>query len=317
MASTGGRGRKGGVEKARELVAVVGSLAKAGDRISADTIASRLGVSNREVRRLMVLLLSATSGSDDYLSLYAEDDGFDELVVTQNPSLTGKPLRLTYLESLALNSALSEAGVPADDPLRGALSSSFGAQGLDLDSVMRIIEPGGDPMVAKNLAWCGRAIARGLTLRFDYVGIVSNKRTRRHVACQSPRFDGEYVYLDAFDLDAGAGRTFRLDRMSNPELGEALPTPPAAKAPSRDGSREIRLVFHDKSALGRFFWPGLELDEEDDVAASGTIPYFGGTWLPRRIAACGKDVETTDPEVAALVTKIASDLLAMAEEAGI
>ena len=43
VASTGGRGRKGGVEKARELVAVVGSLAKAGDRISADTIADKRG----------------------------------------------------------------------------------------------------------------------------------------------------------------------------------------------------------------------------------------------------------------------------------
>ena len=317
MASGRGRGRKGGVEKARELVAVVGSLAKAGDRISADTIASRLGVSDREARRLMTLLLSATSGSDDYLSLYAEDDEFDELVVTQDPSLTGKPLRLTYLESLALNSALNEAGVPADDPLRSALSSSFGSQDLDLESVMRIIEPGGDPTIAENLAWCGRAIAGGVTLRFDYVGLVSNKRTRRHVACQSPRFDGEYVYLDAFDLDAGAGRTFRLDRMSDPELGEALPHPPAAEAPTQDGARDIRLVFHDKAALGRFFWPGLELDDEDGDTVSGTIPYYGGTWLPRRIAACGKDVETTDREVAALVTKIASGLLAKAEEAGI
>jgi len=302
------RGRPSGIDRARELVSLVGSLSAEGDTISAEVISSRLGISLEEARHDLTLILTASTAQDEYLPLYGRGDAYDRLTMGSS-IVRGRPLRLTRLEATAVLSALNEAGMDEDDPIRVGLEASLGPAGFDADTVRSAVEAEADPAQSATLQTCARAISQGSSLEFEYQGTLDAEPRRRHVSPEGIRRERDLTYLDAYDLDARGPRCFRIDRMAGVGIGGYAPEP-GSEEPTP--ARSVTLAFSQVLDSDTDTFPGLMLGEKNpDGTASGRAPYYGGTWLARRIAATGGRVTTTDPELDALVRSEAARLLAL------
>ena len=298
-------GRKGSTDAARELVALASSLSEAGDALTADAVAHRLGTSRQRAEKLIDLVATATTSGGVGLPLV--EDGRGEVTLITGAGVRGARLRLSRAETTALLAALDRIGVPADDPLREALGPSLPDGALDVGTVARALggsRRGGGPA----LRTCSHALLRGYELRFSYARVGESAHRDRRVAPEGLRFEDDVWYLDAHDLDRREERTFRLDRMERVEAVR-----PAAAAPRRVAreARTVTLTFRDPALLEALPWHDLRVtggDEKDGAVAAQT-PYYGGMWLPRMVAACGGAVTCDDPEVSALARGYAREQL--------
>lgn len=287
-------GRPGSLDEARELVALAASLSEAGDSLSVAAVAERLGVSHERAEKLVGLILSSTLVGGAGLPL-AEDG--DCLTLVGAVGAHGRRLRLTRDESLALAAALERLGVPGDDPLRRALEGSLSTSPVD-ERLVRLLMAGesGTDGLAATLTACGRALAGRRVLSFDYRKPADPKPARRRTAPLGLRGDDGAWLLDAYDLDRDGERTFRIDRMTNTSVGASLPHEGPGRA--ERGARTVRLTFADAGYLDLLAWHDLRV-----TTAPGTVPveaetpYYGGSWLPRMVAACGGTVRCDDAEV--------------------
>ena len=301
-----GAGRIGGVEEARQLVALVAALNETGDVLSADTIVSRLGVSRETAMKMLMLIMTAGDAEDTFLSVSSSDD-CDEVMLAFSDGMRGKGVRLTKTETLAITAALNRIGVAEDDPLRASLKASQLSQGVTEDDLRRILAPLSSRQEATTLSACANALAQGHAVTFDYQGTFDQAARRRHVEPSSlGQNDGKW-YLEGLDLDRMGMRSYRVDRMAH--VSDAGPADGAAQNAQFEPEKVVTLTFSDPSYLSLFAWPKLQLQQSDETSARGTIPYYGGMWLPQRIAACAGTVVCDDPEVMALARSYAADCL--------
>lgn len=303
-------GRAGGLEEARELVALISSLEGEGDFVSAEAIQARLGCTPERARKLLDLLLQASAG-DDYLPLSSahEEGPAVEMGDAEATSLRGRRLRLTPMETTALLSALRMIGVGGDDPLRRALEGGALADTSNESLVDRVVDASASPATANTIQVCSEAIARGSALSFLYRKADGSESAREVEPRSLSQQDGTW-YLRAADSDGGE-KSFRLDRMTRPEPVErGRKTLLKAQAQTEESNkpqvREITVFFDDPTVLDLFEWPGLELAED---GRAGTLPYYGGPWLPRQLAACAGAARTDDPRLRALISDYARQQL--------
>lgn len=299
MAAKRNAGRRGAVDEARELVALVASLSEAGDALSAEAIAERLGTDAAHAEKLVELVLSSTLVGGAGLPL-ADEAGAVTLV--ESGGVRGRRVRLTRDETLALAAALERLGVAADDPLRAQLEDSVASDPVDEGLVRRLMagEAGGDA-VSETLAACAQARAGRRVLRFSYRKAPDAAAEARRVAATGLRTEGGAWYLDGLDLDRSAERTFRVDRMEGATLGERAPQ--AAPREER-AARMVELTFSDPSYLTLLPWHDLQVTSAPgELPVRARTPYYGGEWLARMIAACGGTARCNDPEVTAQVEK--------------
>lgn len=297
-------GRTGAVDEARELVALVSSLSEAGDALSAEAVASRLGTTVERAEKLIGLVGTSSASGGIGLPLTLEDDG--EATLSFSGGVRGRRLRLTRGEAVALSAALERLGVGPDDPLRGRLETALGSEPVRKDLVRRVIGSRSGTESEK-VESCARAILERASLSFLYRGAGDARARRRSCVPRAIRAEGDSWYLDAHDLDRGGERTFRLDRMEEVEQGPRVAAP---KGCEKGAGREVGVTFDDAHYLDLLPWHGLRVTGTgEDGSVSALIDYYGGMWLPRMIAACGGAARTTDPEVARLVREYARGLL--------
>lgn len=293
-------GRRGALEESRELVTLVSSLSEAGDALTVEAVSSRLGVSDERARKLLTLVMSAGAGEDAVLPLV--EDGADEVTLLHDAGMRGRAVRLTQTEALALVAALDRIGVKREDGTRAAIESALFSSPVDEGTVARLLGADGTSD-GDSLSACASAIYERRAVTFDYRGADSDLTARRTVLPLGLRCEGEYWYLDGWDLGRRGERTFRLDRMS---LVRTAPAPTGAKAAeaaagrAHKASREVRLVFRDERPLSTLPWHGLAVEGQD---ANGNVvarvAYYGGEWLVRMLAACGGTVTVEDEDLAA------------------
>ena len=306
MARSGGRtnaGRRGALEEARELVALVSSLSEAGDALSVEAVSARLGVSGERAEKLVGLVATACSADGTGLPLVNEGDG--RLTLLLDTGLRGRRLRLDRAETAALLAALDRVGVPARDPLRERLEGSLAGSAPSEELVRRMLGEPGRP-APEALPACAGALLAQRGLRFCYKKPGGGAREGRRVLPERLRCEGDLWYLDAYDIDRRGARTFRLDRMD--EL-EELPvrTDRPAKALGDEPRRTVRLRFSDPRYLDLLPWHDLSVVlREEGGAVVAETPYFGGMWLPRMVAACAGTVICDDPEVERLAGEYAA-----------
>lgn len=285
-------GRRGALPETRELAVLLASLSEAGDSLSAEAVASRLGVPRERAEKLIDLVMSAADG-DARLPLV--EDGPGEVTMVAGGRSQGRALRLTRAEALALVAALERVGIGADDPVRRGLEDALLSAPVDEGLVARLL--GTSPGRERDaLMTCARAILSGHVLEFRYRGAADDAPAQRRAVPRSLSCAEGSWYLDAWDEDRRSGRTFRLDRMEGVEEGGAPQGSPGDASP---GAREVRIAFLDPTYLDVLPWHDLTLEGRDgDGAVVGRTPYYGGDWLPRMIAACGGTARTDDAELA-------------------
>lgn len=305
-----GRGRRGGIEVARELVTLISALRHEGDLLSAGVVAARMGCSLDHARHLLNLLLDiADEEGTGRLCLGADDDDME--VELCFGGVAGRALRLTTSETIAVEAALRALGMAQGDVLadkvRRALCNPVTGPGVQTS--LESLETD-DPNGA--VCACAKAIAAGDELSFAYRS-VSGEPSERLVLPLGLRHDGGLWYLDAFDLVRRGERTFRCDRMT--KLGTSAVTEGGTQGdgPRRDGggegTREVELTFTDPRLLEFFRWPALEVMAEGGGRTRARIPFYGGIWLIRRLAACGDGVIVDDEDLRREVSNYATGLL--------
>ncbi|MEE8674347.1 transcriptional regulator [Tractidigestivibacter scatoligenes] len=307
-----GAGRKGGLQEARELVAIISSLDHAGDSIDVATIAGRLGISEEEARHRMELILSAGGEGAAVLPLSA-DAGNGRLTLEGGAGNHARRLRLTKSETIAMQAALNQMGIPADAPLRKKLSSSLSPTGVSNAHADYSPDDGGGitdsnkSQVGETILTCSKAISQLGMLDFTYQGIADDAPRRRHVDPRGLRNTNGAWYLDAYDPSRHGERVFRLDRMTGVSVA---PAEEVGSEPEESvGTRSIRVTFHDRHYLELLDWPGLRVERDDGSVVYTRIPYYGGDWLPRRIAACAGTAYASDGEVNSLAVAYARKIL--------
>lgn len=299
-------GRRGAAEATRNLLDLASALCEPGDYVSENAIRKRFGCSPEQSRKLYAMLVNVTSGGDGIVA-YEDEDG----LVIDRGGAGGRALRLNAAETFALVCALQRLGIPDGHPLRDKLQGALASGGVDKELLSRVLAQAPGGAVAQALAACCSAIAAREDVSCVYRkpgAEAGEKRVVRPVGLAQA--DGCW-YLDCIDVERGGKRTFRLDRMAE---ARGVARTREARGGGQEASRPVRLTFRDPRYLDLFVWPGLELDEGSsgaaDCAISGTIPYFGGTWLARQLAGCGGKVTTDDAELLARVRCYAQDALA-------
>ena len=298
----GRRGRKGGVAELRELMALVGSLKDEGATLTPAAVAARLGIPQERASLLINLILTACTDTGYQLPLtLAEGDG---VTLSRSQGVTGRPVRLTQAETRALLAALDELGFAEDDPLRINVLEAFGSSGLDEQALRARVETALSLDQNETLEACSRSISAGSALSFSYQSTGQDEPRRRHVAPQAVRRANELWYLDAYDFDRRALRTFRIDRMSDVRITSVAAAHGKSSPTAARTERTAEVTIRDRTALDLFEWPRLEVVGEQDGCVVAQLPYYGGMWLPRRLAACVGLVTTPDEELVELVRTV-------------
>lgn len=308
----GAVGRPSADLRTRELIALIGALRDQGSSITAGAISTRLGVSPERARELIMLILTSCTSTSAQLPLGISEDE-DELVLCFARGVHGRPLRFTRGEAAAVEDALDLLGLPRDDALRDDVRAAYGPSGVDELGAAASRERVDASLAhgqSEILEACSHALIEEAGLAFGYRGGSAGAPERRHVKPLALRVESERWYLDAYDYDREAGRTFRIDRMADPHVtGDMGADDPEA---SFGATRHVRIAFADEHLLELLEWPQLVIEGRERGRLVASIPYYGGPWLARRIAACGGSATTDDEELVASVREVAASLLEQA-----
>lgn len=283
-------GRRSNNERIRELVALLGSLSRTGDTVSIEAICERMGIAEDEARSMMDIVCQASGESIGGL-LISANDGETEYTL-QFPGRTGRPIRLTSAETIALLHALDVAGIDERDPLRARLEQAFSSADVESEEVRRALGSAQEHQEA--LLACARSIAESRSLSFRYQGMRDDTPRARRVLVRRVATEEGRWYAVALDLDLAQERTFRVDRMTSWSVGKTVYDVPREE---RQETRRVAITFSDPVYYQAFDWPGLEVVRGKDGSLVGSIPYYdnGDTWLIRRICA-GRGSITVDDE---------------------
>lgn len=286
-------GRPLSTEQTRLIVALIGALAHRGDALVLSSIIARLGISEDEARSILDALVDLGAISPGFA--VAELGNAEGVSIPRTMESHGKVLRLTPSETLAIDSALKRLGTLDDDPLRTSILDALSSPTVSEKDFARAARQLSNPDVAHRAMFCAQALFYGFSLRFLYQGTADATPRLRRVRPISIEEDGGRWYLEAADGETGALRSFRLDRMGAIEEDRFVAELPATVEPTR----EVELVFRDAALLELLEWPRLRyLGSPDEAPLRVRIPYYGGLWLIRRLAACGAAVEICDADLA-------------------
>ena len=298
----GRRGRKGGTAELRELIALVGSLRGEGSMLTPAAVAARLGIPQERASLLINLILTACVDTGYQLPLILADN--DGVALSRSQGVTGRPVRLTQAETRALLAALDELGFAADDPLRINVLDAFGPSGLNEQTARAHVAAALSLDQNEVLEACSRAISAGSSLSFSYQSVNQAHAQKRHVAPQAVRRANELWYLDAYDYDRRAMRTFRIGRMNDVRISSAVAANGQTPTARDRSERMVEVAFCNRTPFDLFEWPRLEITGEQEGRVVARLPYYGGMWLPRRLAACIGLVTTPDEELVELVRMV-------------
>lgn len=317
---TRGRPRAAGLG---EDIAALCVLAREGSTTSATDLAALLDIGERRAQETLRTISTETvvsSGADDVLG---------PIVPLCNVGANGRvtridapsharmrQVRLTPTQADAASTALDRLGIAPSAEVRKSLEAAFFPkliqedQGVRKDAASRDAAATGAPhapSASHTLETCARAIVRGTrtctdahnvrgpVLSFGYRGANDpTTRTRRVVALRLRVHEGE-VMLDAYDLDARGGRTFRVGQMEHPALGEARHTVPVGSE-GKTSERVVRVSCRESATDKVLGWEGVHILSRGKGTTVVEVPYFRGDWLPRRLLSLGGLV-TIDDEV--------------------
>lgn len=295
--------------RARRLLAIL-HLLQRDTELSLTAIAETIGATPAETAADLEMLSCCGVGqfSDSLVPLYVEDDASTVVVFGDLPSLD-RAVRLSGTEAQALAAALQVAGYPDDDPMTARLldAASPEVDPAALGQVVRTAaSTAGDVLRSVSLA-----LGAGNALEILYHGVGRDEARCRVVEPISLLSDRGAWYLEAFCRDAGALRTFRVDRIREARvLDEKVPKRELSAVGAAfvsSGLPVARVRFESGEPVSDREWPGLTvISREADGAVTVEVPYSGTAWIARQIVAQLGRAEVLEPaEVREAVVRMA------------
>lgn len=250
-------------------------------------------------------------GPDQLIDIqFWDEDGSIHVIDVQT---LDRPLRLSPAEAMSLLVGLRLlAQVPGDHD-RAALASATAKLEAAADVAQGAAYVLEDPL-EETITHLARAISEARPVRLVYAGASRDEVTERVVEPSEIVRHGGRSYLAAWCREAGAQRTFRLDRMRSVEVLEETLAP---RTPTPSDGLSIAPV--DGVNVRVRVWPRsrwlLEAFETADVVAEGdvwetTLVVADPGWLVRLVLAQAGGLEVVAPaDVRAQVREAATSAL--------
>jgi proteasome accessory factor C len=227
------------------------------------------------------------------------DDGYVE-VWGGMPAMRG-PVRLAPTEASALVQALAAAGFSADDPLTTKLLHAA-SSAFDAEELARTLRTEAAPHAPETFEALAAGIANHEVLAIAYQREGAEQPTVRRVEPLRLFADRGVWYLWAWCRNAGALRTFRVDRVRGVEgCGDhfdpaAHDGSAAPSAFSAAGLPSARLRFRAGEEFSDREWPdGRVVEHAPDGSLIAEVPFAGSDWIARRVVARLGAVEVLAP----------------------
>lgn len=290
------------------LLALVPLIRRRGE-IHLDEAAQLLGVTPTQlVADLRVLIYCGWPGwlPGDLIEvdLAALEPGGDGMIRISNADYLGAPLRLSRAEASALIVALRALRNGADDAVLPTIDSALARIEAATGSVpVASVRPGNDQL-APLRATLESALRGGRRVRIRYLVTSRDEITTRTVDPLALVGHGGVAYLDAWCLQAGDRRSFRLDRILDArvldEQAGRHDLPPLDLA---DGifhpSPELPLVTLRLAERARWvneYYPVESAREAGDGALEVTLRVADRAWLQRLLLRLTPHVTVLGPE---------------------
>lgn len=234
----------------------------------------------------------------------------DRVVVAMADELS-KPMRLTAAEALRLVLTVDAVAEVLGDELPAltrAAAKVRDALGVP-ERVADVLEGASTAVAAETR----RALVAGRRIRLRYQGRGDEEPRERTVDPWRVQVVGGSWYLQGHDADAGALRTFRLDRVAEVTVTEedlTVPAPaqlPAPRYQAGDDDVEVALAV---TPAGRWIAEMLDVDRVEEAPDGGAVLHLR-TDAPRHVArlvlvAGGAVRVQAPPELAAEVRELAA-----------
>jgi proteasome accessory factor C len=251
--------------------------------VSIQDAAEHFGVTPAEFERDLWLTICCGlpgHGPDQLIDIQFWDD--DGAVHVLDPQTLDRPLRLSASEAMSLLVGLRLlAQVPGEHD-RSALASATAKleAACDVAQGAAVVVP--DPADETLVAAISRAIEAGRAVRIVYAGATRDELTDRVVEPGELVHHAGRTYLIGWCREAGAERTFRVDRVRQVDILDvqaSAPTPrPAVTAPPGE---TVRLHVTPASRWLLENWAVDDAEELPDGDWRATVTVADRDWLTR------------------------------------
>lgn len=269
--------------------------------VSIREAADHFGVTPTELERDLWLTICCGlpgHGPDQLIDIqFWDEEGSIQVIDPQN---LGRPLRLSASEAMSLLVGLRLlAQVPGEHD-RSALASATAKleAAADVAQGMALVVAGDVDAMIDSIS---DAVRRQCALRLVYAGASRDELTERVVEPREVVQHAGRAYLAAWCREAGAQRTFRLDRIRSVEV---LPDDAVARAAIEDREvvsitpttgHVVRLRVHPRSRWILESWEAAQVQEEQEGAFEASITVADLDWLVRIVLGQAGGVEVLDP----------------------
>lgn len=279
------------------------------------------GVDPGELRRDLDLLFMSglpPYGPGDLIDVDVDEDGHITIAMADHFS---RPLRLTRQEALAVylraTELLATPGIPEAPALERALAKLRQNLGPDTLGDAVGIEGAGAGAPPPYLGELRDAASARRRLRIDYVAASTGARAWRTVEPEEVFASAGHWYAAAWDVDAGAERLFRVDRVAGTEPTQETFTPRGLRGAGRPlyspsgADVPVRLRLRPAARWVVEYYATSDVVEIEDGCVEATLPARRLAWVAKLLLRLGPSAEVlSPPELAEDVRTLARATLA-------
>lgn len=282
---------------ARMLALVPWLLAR--DAPTVEETRAAFGISEQQLRedveRLNFCGLPGFRGGDLF-----ECDLIGDRIVLRMADELRRPLRLGPAEAVRLVLLVQTALSILDGDLghlRSGLEKLRRAAGVP-PTIMVDVEPEAVALGRR----LRTAVAQGHRVSFDYQGRADDAPRRRTVDPWAVHVEGGQLYLQGHDLDAGAGRSFRLDRIGSLEVTtepRQHQAPARLRPPGYEPADDDLRVSLELAPSARWLAEALDPDEVTERRSGGArvvVHTDAPVWLERLVLQAAGGARITAPK---------------------
>lgn len=285
-------------------------------------VAREFGVSERQIAAdLSVIWMVGPPGPGQMIDVDMDAVETDGVIHIGNADVLPRPLRFTPDEALSLLVALQAirelAGGDLAQVVDAAIAKLQTVAGADADT--RVVVATGEQRVRTELAV---AVDADVAVELVYDGAARGGTTRPVVDPERLYVAAGVGYLQAWNREASAWRTYRLDRIAEVNRtdlprSQRPPAPPPSDWTQRlDEAATVTALLEPSARWVAEYYPVSEAVETEGGLRI-TIPVVDRSWFAALALRLGAGMHIVEDDAAAAVAEAASAALAQYRELGL